>query len=243
MIDKCLLLLARTDDPAFRTLQQQDPHRVVHASIADLSCAGWQYASGCPEEASAYAGGRVVRAEEIAAVICRIPAVAPTDLPHLHRDDRAYVAAEMNAFLRAWLAQFTGVRFNEPTWVSLAGPSWHQLTWARLMAEMGVPMVTLSQSMDLTRPRHETATGTVICGEVYGFTDPALADMSLRIARATRGKLLSVTFARYGEWKFHSAHPCPVLDSASAAALLRRAFAQQAQKTYEAHAGESCTVA
>jgi hypothetical protein len=261
MTDQCLLLLARADDSAIRTLQQQAPNRVVHASIADLSCAGWQYVSGRPNEASAHAGGRIVPASEIAAVLCRIPAVTPADLPHQHRDDRAYVAAEMNAFLRAWLAQFAGVHFNEPTWVSLAGPNWHTLTWARLVGELGITVSsraqrgTCSSPGDLTKSRslaagsrrqgeHETATATVVCGEVFGLTDPSLIDASLRIASAVRANVLAVTFKRDDDdWNFLSAQACPELDSASAAALLRQAFARSTRPTLDAHAGVSCNVA
>jgi hypothetical protein len=224
--DACLLLIARAEDPAIGTLRQQPPHRLAHASITDLTRAGWRYESGRPDQASACAGGRVIPADHIAAVVCRITSVVPRDLPHVHRDDRAYVAAEITAFLRAWLAQFAGVRFNEPTWVSLAGPGWHPLQWTWLVSRIGIPVAPSSLSAGVTESERETLTATVVHDEVFGVTDPVLIDYSLRIARDVQSEVLAVTFVRDREWRFLSADPCPVLDSASAAALLRRAFAR-----------------
>lgn len=244
MNDARLLLLARTNDTVVRTLQQQAPQRLVHATIADLSCAGWRYQSGRPEQASACAAGRAISAERIAAVVCRITAVVPSDLPHVHRDDRAYVVAEMNAFLRAWLAQFAGVRFNEPTWASLAGPGWHPLQWTWLVAQTGVPVAASPSSpTDGTRVAHDTVTATIVGHEVFGVTDSTLVDYVRRIARGVRSELLAVTFVRDGVWRFLSADPCPALDAASAAALLHRAFAPVAEKVIEYPAGALCGAA
>lgn len=240
MADGCLLLLARADDPAIRTLRQQAPLRLSHARIADLSRAGWRYVSGRPDQATACVDGRVISADEIAAVVCRIPAIMPSDLPHVHRDDRVYVAAETNAFLRAWLAQFAGVRFNEPTWASLAGPAWHALQWTWLVANIGVPVVASAQAViEAAHAELQTATATVVGGAVFGLTDPILINYSLRIARAVHSHLLAVQFVRDRDWKFLSADPCPELTSTSAAALLERAFARAPEReaSIKPHAG------
>ena len=147
MNDGCLLLIAHPDDSAVRLLAEQMPTRVVHADVDDLSRAGWRYESGRPERAAARAGGRVIDASDIAAVLCRIHIVTAHDLPHVHRDDREYVASEINGFLYAWLAQFTGLRFNEPTWTSLAGPSLHPLQWTRFVSRLRVPVAPTPQSV------------------------------------------------------------------------------------------------
>lgn len=244
MDDACLLLIGRPDDALVRTLRQQAPHRLAHASIADLSRAGWRYESGRPDRASACAGDRVIPAARIAAVVCRIALVLPTDLLHVRGDDRAYVAAEMNAFLRAWLAQFTGVRFNEPTWVSLAGPAWHPLQWTWFVARLGVPVAASSTpSTDVVQIERETLTATIVRGEVFGLSDPTLVEYALRIARAAKSELLAVTFVRDRDWKFLSADPCPALDSASVAALLRHAFGPASKLSIESSVGELCGAA
>jgi len=224
MADSCLLLLARAEDSSVRALERRGSHRVVRASIADLTCAGWQYLAGLPERATAYADGHVIPADQIAAVLCRIPAVTPNDLAGIHVDDRAYAAAEITAFLRAWLVQFRGVRCNEPTWMSLAGPGWHPLQWTWLVSNLGVPVMTGSQAA-AARPERETAMAIVVGGDVTGVSDRTLIEYSLRIARAVQSRLLAVRFVHDGGWRFQSADPCPALDEASATALLRSVFA------------------
>jgi hypothetical protein len=216
MSDLCLLLLARSDDASVRALQQQAPNRVLHAGIADLSRVGWRYSGGCPEKAAACADGRVVEAGKFGAVLCRIAFVAPGDLAIVHPEDREYAAAEMTAFLRAWLAQFPGLRCNEPTWMSLAGPGWHPLQWTWIVSKLGIPVAAAGA----TQRGCETAMATVAGSQVLGVSDPLLAEYSLRIARAVKARLLSIRFARDGGWRFQSADPRPYLDAAGAAALL-----------------------
>lgn len=219
MSDVSLLLLAREEDSSIRVFQQRARYRVMHASIADLSCAGWRYVGGCPERATACAGGRTISATQITAVLCRISHVAASDLRTIHADDREYAAAEMTAFLRAWLAQFQGELCNEPTWMSLAGPGWHPLQWTWIVSHLGVPVMSEAQRVRAASMHCETA--TVSGGEVFGVTDPTLIEYSLRIARAEKARSLAICFVHDDEWRFASADPCPQLDETTAAALLR----------------------
>ncbi|MEP6620353.1 MAG: hypothetical protein ABJE47_13600 [bacterium] len=225
--DTSLLVIARPDDHAVRVLQQQAGGRVLHASIADLSLGGWHYDAQHPARASAVAAGRVIAARHFAATICRIGVIRASDLPHLHRDDRDYVAAEMNAFLRVWLEQGTAVRFNTPTWVSLAGPAWHPLQWTWFVGQLGVPVhPTLPSASPVTPSPDETTTVTVVGKAAFGGADPVVNAYALQIARAVHSELLGVTFARHGTWTFLSASPTPVVDATNAAAILHHAFAE-----------------
>lgn len=219
MSDGSLLLLAREEDSCIRVFQQQARYHIVHASIADLSSEGWRYVGGCPERATACAGGRMIPATQITAVLCRISHVAASDLQTIHVDDRAYAAAEMTAFLRAWLAQFQGELCNEPTWMSLAGPGWNSLQWKWVVSHLGVPVATEAQRARAASMHWETA--TVSGSEVFGVSDPTLIEYSLRIARAEKARSLTIRFVHDGEWRFASADPCPQLDQPTAAALLR----------------------
>ena len=137
----------------------------------------------------------------------------------VHVDDREFAAAETTAFLRAWLTQFRGVRCNEPTWMSLAGPWWHPLQWSRLVTELGIPASVATR---------ETATAVVSGRDVFGTTVPQLVDYSKRIASAVRARSLAIRFVRNGEWCFHSAEPCPQLDEPNADALLHDLLAGEA---------------
>ena len=223
MTDGCLLVIARSGDPAVAMLRAYAPGRVAHATVADLSRTGWRYEVGNSYGLSACATGRVIRAPDIAGVLCRISAVMPSDLLHIHADDRVYVAAEMNAFLHAWLMQYQGVRFNDPSWVSLAGPNWHPLQWTWLLERLAIPVSSSRRAMD-AQATADTVTATLVGSKVFGVEPPELADYTARIARAVRSELLAVTFARDGEWKFVSADPCPALASATAGALIKHVF-------------------
>jgi hypothetical protein len=211
VIDGCLLLLARAEDPAVSVLTRRAPDRVAHASVADLCAPGWRYVVGSPERASARACGRTLEARRIAAVLCRIGRVGADDMEAVHVDDREYAAAETTAFLRAWLLQFRGVRCNEPTWMSLAGPRWHALHWSRIVTALGIPV---------SAEARETVTAVVAGRRVFGVSEPQLTDYSLRIANAVAARSLAIRFVRDRRWHFHSAEVCPALDEWSAGALL-----------------------
>jgi len=139
MSERFLLVLAQAGDPAIQALRQLLPQRLAHAGIADLSSSGWRCVVGCPELATAAAGGRLLRAEQIAAVWCRLTTITPQDLTHLHADDRDFTAGEMHAFLRAWLSQFGERVCNQPNSTSLAGPAWLPMRWRWLAARSGIP--------------------------------------------------------------------------------------------------------
>lgn len=224
MSDGALLVIARAGDPIVPVLRACAPGRIAHATIADLSRAGWRYEVGNPSRLSACASGRVLRGADVVATLCRIGAITTSDLPHIHDEDRVYVAAEMNAFLHAWLMQFDGVRFNEPSWVSLAGPSWHPLQWTWLLERLGIPVAPSRRSSDVDPP-NPTVVATLIGAQVCGTNEPELADYTQRIAYAARSQLLAVTFMHDGQWKFVSADPCPTLTTPMAGLLVRHAFA------------------
>jgi hypothetical protein len=215
MTDSALLLIARAEDPAIAVLKECGGDRVLHADMADLTRSGWRYVGGHPELATACVGGRVIRGRDSAAVICRISRVTADDLPHVHAEDRSYAAAESTAFLCAWLAQFEGIRCNEPTWLSLAGPRWHVLQWQRLLSKLDVPT-----ARDQALGERESCTAIIAGAEVIGVSDPQLIEYSLRIARAFRSRWLSICFVNDRGWKVYAIDSCPQVDGRTARALL-----------------------
>lgn len=245
MDNGCLLVIARSGDPAVDVLRAQAPRRLVmHATVPDLSRAGWRYEIGDASRLSACAAGRVLRAFDIAAVLCRVGAVTPADLPHIHDDDRVYVAAEMNAFLHAWLMQFSGVRFNEPSWVSLSGPSWHPLQWTWMLERLNIPVAPPLRRADASAALPKTV-ATVIGADVFVADDaPLLADQARTIALAARSELLAVTFVQHdGVWKFLGADPCPKLSPVTGGALVRHAFAERPSMSIRDQARATCDAA
>ena len=91
----------------------------------DLHRPGWAFRpDDGAQDGTCVVGGSVVAARDIElALTCR-PSVLPEELTGLHPEERQYVAAEMTAFLVAWLTSLTCPMFNRPTATSLCGPAW-----------------------------------------------------------------------------------------------------------------------
>ena len=223
MSERSFLVLAEADDPAIRVLRPLLSQRLVRAGIADLSSSGWRSVVGRPELATAAAAGRVLRAEQIAAVWCRLPGIRPQDLTHLHADDRDFAAGEIHAFLRAWLSQFGERVCNQPDSTSLAGPSWLPMRWRWLAARSGVPTVAAASAAE----QGGAMTVLVAGRQVLGTRDASVVSHALRLARAVRSRLLAMRFVKQSEWRFVSADPNPSLDEEGAAALVEWAFGSQ----------------
>src|SRR5689334_7998390 len=98
---RVLVLATRDDDPA-RMLADHLGQGTVVVGPQDLSRPGWTYTRKPSLRTGVSPFGRF-RADGLTAVVSRISAVQPVDLTHVRTGDRDYVAAEMTAFLRAWL--------------------------------------------------------------------------------------------------------------------------------------------
>jgi hypothetical protein len=212
MNEASVLLLARADDPIVATLRALLRDRLLHASVADLSGAGWRHVVGHPELATAGVRGKAYEIDRIAAVLCRIRTVVPEDLEHIDREDRAFAAVEMHAFLRAWLAHAGKRCMNEPSSTSLAGPDWHPLRWRWLAARCGIPAAPLTFAGETA----ERVTATVMGDRVVGTADDELVGYSLRIAQTVQSRLLAVQFVSHEGWRLDSANSLPLLDARGA---------------------------
>jgi hypothetical protein len=236
-----MLVLAREGDSAVAELRARAPGYVRQVRPRDLSRAGWRYVAGQPEEACAVADGQVIPCRDIAAVLCRLPGVAIADLADIQAVDRAYVAAEMHAFLLAWLTQFRGMRFNAPTPGSLCGPGWHEMKWTLAAARAGLPVAKTRRTLGgpASSPpapaSRQTVQATVVGREIFGTAVTELADHARRLAAACKLALLGVRFVRdAGRWQFAAADPCPALDAASAAAVVRIALNESGARRWVA---------
>src|SRR5262249_56128954 len=88
----------------------------------DLCSAGWRYRPVTPGASVAVVAGERVAARAIRGVLVRLSRVDPGDLAFVAPDDRPYVAAEITAFLVAWLSSLTCPVVNRPTPSSLPPP-------------------------------------------------------------------------------------------------------------------------
>src|SRR5262249_24869041 len=230
MAEPRFLVFARDGDPALAELRAQAPGFVRQVRPDDLARRGWRYVAGAAAAACAVAEGEVVSRRGIAAVLCRIPAITAADLAGIRSSDQVYAAAEMHAFLLAWLAQFRGPRFNAPTPGSLCGCAWPAMRWKQVAARAGLPVEADRTTGNRGAPpvlrvaAAVTAEVTVVGRRVFGTDCAELAACGRRLAAACEASILGVRFVRDdGAWKFAGADSCPPLGASAVAEVLRTA--------------------
>jgi hypothetical protein len=223
-----ILVLAHARDlPARHLVDAWHCHGARLVTLADLSRAGWRTYLGDAGPEVAVASGEVLPAAAITGVLTRIPWITPEDLPHVVEGDRAYVAAEICAFLIAWLSQRTCPVINRPATNSLMGAPHAGEGWVVLAARAGLrpPWARRAFPAPPEPPWPPAAVTVSVLGErCFGDVDPALADQACRLAALAGVELLSVTFSDPGaDATFLGAHLWPdVSEPELAAALLAR---------------------
>jgi hypothetical protein len=197
-----LAVLASVLDPAARDLVAAwSAAGAALISAQDLSREGWSFRIADPRGGTAVVEGRRVPVRELDAVLTRRPAVVAEELAWIDPADRAYMAAEMNAFLVAWLHALPCPVFNRPTPNALTGPAWGPLHWAAAAGGAGVGWVP-----DEHGPTHDV----VVCGRAcVGAASPVEAVDARALARAAGVELLGVRFCEQGAC---AATPTPRLD-------------------------------
>lgn len=195
-----LVVLASNADAAAARFAADAPDQVRVMTPADLSQPGWSLEVTGAGSSIAVVAGEQVSSRRIAGVVTRLAAVTECDLPHIVAADRAYVAAEMTAFLLAWLTSLQCPVVNRPTAQCLAGPHWRQAQWTVAANRLGIPAVPpllRANPTELRRDQHEPAgtTSIVVIGRHHvGAADPVLAAHAHALADAAGADLLSVRF-------------------------------------------------
>lgn len=110
----------------------------VLLSARDLCTRGWVFHANSNHDGSFVAGGVRRPVATLRGVLVRRPAVAAEELRWIADEDRQYVAAEINAFLVAWLSALPCPVLNRPTATSLSGPGWSQTYWRVAAARAGI---------------------------------------------------------------------------------------------------------
>jgi len=112
-------------------------HCAALLTCEDLSTAGWQLRVPGRSRSQAVVSGKIISEEDIQGVVMRRPWIIEGELTHITASDREYVAAEMNAFLLAWLTSLKCPVLNRPSGTSLCGPNWRAFQWAQAAAAAG----------------------------------------------------------------------------------------------------------
>jgi hypothetical protein len=195
-----LVIASRYDQTGAHIVSCWSEQDAVLAIPADLSKPGWQLSLGGAEDATAAVNGEIVPITEFCGVLTRLPGVWAPELTHINAGDREYVAAEMTAFLLAWLSQLTCPLVNPPTAGCLSGPYWRTEGWVATAAGLGIPIHPVSRSSE-EYGRQDTAAPavganvTVVGGRVLGEVDASLANHARALAEQAGTPLLGVRFS------------------------------------------------
>jgi hypothetical protein len=227
-----LVVANRRDAPARAFVERYAAHGVCLLTPADLSIAGWYHRLGDLGTAVAVVAGRPLAACDIAGVVTRLPCVVEEDLGHITPVDRAYVAAEMTAFLRFWLQALPCPMLNRPTPLSLSGPVWRHEKWVHTAARLGMLVAPARRqvmcALDPLTPAHlpsAVSTVTIVGQRAVGDVDQVLATQARALADAAGVDLLAVQFSAPGPGAvFVRAHLWPDIAAAGVAEAIYEYF-------------------
>jgi hypothetical protein len=192
-----LVIVASEHDQSCRELAASWADDVKLLTCADLSVTGWQYRPG-GEAGTSMVGGSRYEARQIDGVLTRLPYVTDGELGVIVPDDQGYVAAEMTAFLAAWLTDLPCPVLNRPTPVCLMGPYLRKEKWVLTAARLGIPVAPAHRSVPGTIDHDlwpEAATVNVIGRRCIGHADETLFRSAMALAEAVGVSLLRVRFA------------------------------------------------
>jgi len=191
----------------------------------DLCRPGWSVSVPRTGRGAAVIGGRIVKLDQISGILTLRPGIFAPELRAIRADDRAYVAAELTAFLLEWLmamAQSCPV-LNRPSLSCLAGPNWRLEQWIHAAARLGVPVRTRCRQVrkDCSPHTEEQAIEIISVGErCFGCDDSRSQSWTRRLAAAAGTDLLCTRFS-LTDGELLSAHPWPRLTDPDVLAAVR----------------------
>jgi hypothetical protein len=194
-----LVVLASRHDQAGGRLFDTWGGQASVLTCQDLSARGWRYCPG-GEVGASVIGGKLTRADQIDGVLTRLPYVSESELGSIVACDRSYVAAEMTAFLSAWLSDLRCPVLNRPTAECLMGPHWRREKWVLTAARLGIPIVTACRSVpdgmnDGWSDLLCRSTALNVIGQsCVGNADESLCESAVALAKAAGVGLLRARF-------------------------------------------------
>lgn len=201
------LILAHGHDVSARVLATRWGREALLLTVADLHRARWCLEldrEGCARTELAGADGAPLRVE---GVVNRLGVIAAADLPRVHPEDRQYAAAELTAFLLAWLDACPARVLNRPGAGSLNGPAWYPEQWAAAAVTVGLRVAGIRRRVALAHagpplasdPAWDDAVSARVVGDTcFGDVHPALGERLCALARLARTPLLAATVEDHG---------------------------------------------
>jgi hypothetical protein len=189
-----VVLASRHDLPALDFVARLAPDAGL-LTCQDLSTRGWWYEPGSPIR-TLVVGGQRIPGDEIDGVFSRLPSVDENELTDIVPGDRGYVAAEMTAFLTAWLSEVSCPVLNRPTPASLMGPHLRNEKWAHLAAGLGIPAAPVLRSVPGAAGDRLPDAGRAVVVNVIGRLCTGHPDLGLRAAALTLAAAAGVGLLR-----------------------------------------------
>jgi hypothetical protein len=204
-----VVVASRHDSVAQDLVRRWAPFDAALLSCEDVSTQGWRFRPGDCLDSVAVISGQRVPARQIRGILTRRPSILQEELWHIADSDRAYVAAEMNAFLLAWLSGLSCPTLNRPTSLCLSGPNWRPEQWLQAAHLAGITIQPLHRSVAITlspenpiAEHQRIAEVTVIGKRCCGAANKKLRQLARRLAQVAGVGLLGVRFNISGT------HPC-----------------------------------
>jgi hypothetical protein len=201
------LILAHAGDMAARRLADRWGGGASLLTPARLHTRSWTLrlaADGAPRATVALPGNGT--RPRIDSVVCRLGAIGAGELGHVRHEDRGYAAAELTAFLLAWLTSCPCPVLNPPGAGSLNGPGWQAEQWLQAAAQAGLAVRDAHRYVTPDGPPAGPGpTGSAPGVEVTVVADRCLGPVSTanlrrlqELSRASRTPLLRAAFDRAG---------------------------------------------
>jgi hypothetical protein len=191
-----VIVASRLDQGARMLAARPGTDRIALLTCEDLSVPGWRHYVAAAGTPVAVIDGREVPVEEITGVVTCLPNVSELELLHIVPSDRAYVAAEMTAFLLSWLSALGCPVLNRPSPTCLSGPYWRPEQWARLASQAGMRVQPVHRRVALALGAEPAVTQgvtvTVIGERCLGRADSTTLTGARRLARAANVELLTI---------------------------------------------------
>lgn len=194
-----VILASRWDTSAVATAARWGAHRAVGVlTPPDLSSPGWRQQLGAPaaDVESVVIQRELIAQKQITGVLTRLQWVTDGEVIDMAPHDRAYAAAEMQAFLLSWLTRLRCPVLNPPTPTCLSGAYWRAEKWIHTAARAGIPVQPIRRDTQsgTPLPAHSHSV-TVIGRHAFGSTDPILLGHARRLAEIAGVSLLTVRFS------------------------------------------------
>jgi hypothetical protein len=199
-----VIVASRYDAPACRLKDRWAGAGARLFTCADLSISGWRCRINDPFNSTAIIDGVEVKPSDIGGVLSRLQWIWEGELEGIVADDRAYVAAEMSAFLVFWLSALSCPILNRPTANSLNGSGWGSERWNFAAFKAGMRVSPIQRRASLASASIEDSevhngrqqiSVTVVGDRCLGDADKTLLEQARRLANIAKMDFLTVQFS------------------------------------------------